>query len=473
MAAIRKGLERFAWLQVALMACILLAITAIVSCNSDSAGEKDSDIDGDDGIIDGDDNSIDGDENSETPSCNCPAGYICKEDGRCEGVPPVEGGGSGEDGGDAVDGDGWYPDGDAPVDGDSEGTNSDPLKAGEWDDNANFDDFLVFMQEHSQINGVRYVDVSARLEVIVTDADGLPVPNAKVTVSMGQSEISVTLTTYADGSLYFHPFAYGIPEGAELAFHVDSPVGTADFTGGVDRTDPFMVELTGQRELHSDIPVDIAITLDTTGSMSDQIHQVQDTLIRIVERLQDHPAIPHLRFALVVYRDRGDSYVTTRYDFIDDIEAFNDLLVQIKANGGGDTPESVNEALKRTFRDLSWNESAAVRLNFLIGDAPPHMDYQEEYEYDDAMYDAAIRGIKVLPIAASGVDDLWETVCRQLAQFTRSRYVFLTAGGYNPHVDGDIEDGDTDQDNLPYDIGSLDDIMVNAVYRELDSLNLQ
>lgn len=453
----------------------LICMSTLIACSSAVDGDDwDPEVDGD-----ASDPETDGDEND---SCHCPAGYACGEDEKCHGIPPVDDDdySDGYDGG-LADGDAVVPDGDdimmdgdmeAKPDGDEGGYDpgdDTPLKAGEWDDNQNFDAFLEFLESHEQTTGVRHVDVSTRLEIVIADADGLPVPNAKVTITSDQSDSHVELRSFAIGSFLFHPLAYGMPKEGAFTIDVASTAGAASFTMDSSVPQPFIGRLSGQRELDQRIPVDIAITLDTTGSMSDQISQVQSTLLRIVERLNEHPTDPRLRFALIIYRDRGDSFVSALYDFIEDVDAFNELLGMIEAGGGGDFPESVNEALHRTMVDLSWSESAAVRVDFLIGDAPPHMDYQEDYEYDDAMKDAARMGIKILPIAASGVDGLWEVVCRQLAQFTESRYVFLTEGGYKPSVDGDTDDSEN-EDNLPYDIGSLDDIMVNAVHRELDNI---
>src|SRR5882724_9279391 len=48
---------------------------------------------------------------------------------------------------------------------------------------------------------------------------------------------------------------------------------------------------------------------------------------------------------LVAYRDMGDDYVTRTFDLTTDIQDLYANLLELKARGGGDWPESVNEAL--------------------------------------------------------------------------------------------------------------------------------
>ncbi len=48
---------------------------------------------------------------------------------------------------------------------------------------------------------------------------------------------------------------------------------------------------------------------------------------------------------LVAYCDIGDDYVTRTFDLTTDIQDLYANLLELKARGGGDWPESVNEAL--------------------------------------------------------------------------------------------------------------------------------
>ena len=66
---------------------------------------------------------------------------------------------------------------------------------------------------------------------------------------------------------------------------------------------------------------------------------------------------PDLRFAMTVYRDRGDTFVAKTFDFTPDIAAFSAALADVTADGGGDYPESLNEGLHEAI----WTPGVAGR----------------------------------------------------------------------------------------------------------------
>ena len=77
---------------------------------------------------------------------------------------------------------------------------------------------------------------------------------------------------------------------------------------------------------------------------------------------------------LVGYRDRGDDYVTKVTNLTNDLDAVYNTLMEYQANGGNDTPESVNQALHEAITKLAWSKDPdTYRVVFLVGDAPPHM----------------------------------------------------------------------------------------------------
>jgi hypothetical protein len=68
------------------------------------------------------------------------------------------------------------------------------------------------------------------------------------------------------------------------------------------------------------------------------------------------------------------------------------------------------------------------------------------------------RGIKVISVGASGLNDTGEFVWRALAQLTLGRFVFLSYGGTTEHHVGD------------YDEDDLDEVLVREVRREVEAL---
>src|SRR5438128_10709238 len=93
---------------------------------------------------------------------------------------------------------------------------------------------------------------------------------------------------------------------------------------------------------------------------------------------------PLVKIGLVAYRDRGDEYITKVIDLTDDLDAIHTQLMSFQAAGGGDFPESVNQALHESVTKLTWsNDKKTLRMIFLVGDAPPHMDYPDDVQYPE------------------------------------------------------------------------------------------
>ena len=91
---------------------------------------------------------------------------------------------------------------------------------------------------------------------------------------------------------------------------------------------------------------------------------------------------PELKIGLVAYRDRGDAYITKVIELTDDLDAIHGHLRGFQAQGGGDGPESVNQALDDSVNKIKWStDKKTLRIIFLVGDAPPHMDYKDDVKY--------------------------------------------------------------------------------------------
>ena len=141
--------------------------------------------------------------------------------------------------------------------------------------------------------------------------------------------------------------------------------------------------------------VDVVFVLDTTGSMSGLIQTAKEKIWSIATTMASAQPTPQIRVGLVAYRDRGDQYVTRVVDLSPDLDSVYATLMDFQAQGGGDTPESVNQALHDAVHRMSWSSAdQAYRVIFLVGDAPPHMDYNE-VQYPAIAAAARERGIVV------------------------------------------------------------------------------
>ena len=353
------------------------------------------------------------------------------------------------------------------------------VKAGDIDDNARWDTYLNyrdgFLGNYS--SSVRNVDVGGRRIITVTDAEGLPVEGATVLVFAGETLVSET-QTYADGKTLFFPNAR--PESANaqslrvIAQKNDSAV---QFTlNPRSQTEP-TVMLKAAYAAKQNTPLDVLFLLDATGSMADEIAQLQNNILRISDQVGKLTNQSDIRYGLVAYRDRGDDYVTRVYDFTPDVSAFQANLNTVSADGGGDIPESLNEALHNAVQDVSWRGDDTVKLIFLVADAAPHLDYANDYDYTQEMAIAASKGIKIHPIASSGLKADGEFIFRQIAQYTMGHFLFLTyqqgtsgtAGDTRTdlHV-GDPVDPQTQQGD--YTVEQLDDLVLQLIKNEMAAL---
>jgi uncharacterized protein YegL len=216
----------------------------------------------------------------------------------------------------------------------------------------------------------------------------------------------------------------------------------------------------------SSAQLDVLFLIDATGSMADEIDQLKENIQAISAQIDALPARPAVRFGLVTYRDHGDEYVTRLTDFTPNVEQFAEILAGVFADGGGDYPEDLNEALSRAVHEPEWRIEDTVSLIFLVADAPPHLDYGQQDHYAIEMMEAAERGIKIFPIASSGLDTQGEYIFRQLAQVTGGRFIFLTYGSEGPGSTGT----ETDFEVSDYTVSSLDALVVKIVEEELSFL---
>jgi hypothetical protein len=175
--------------------------------------------------------------------------------------------------------------------------------------------------------------------------------------------------------------------------------------------------------------VEVAFVLDTTGSMGPLIEGAKRKIWSIATAIVDANPDAEIRMGLVAYRDIGDEYVTKKFELTTDIQDLYANLLELRARGGGDWPESVNEALDVAVTKLSWTQGPEIcRILFLVGDAPPHMDYAQDTKYPEVLRMARDRGILVNAVQAGGARDT-ERVWRTIAQMGHGRYIPIPQDG--------------------------------------------
>ncbi|MGB7341217.1 MAG: vWA domain-containing protein [Phototrophicaceae bacterium] len=353
---------------------------------------------------------------------------------------------------------------------------SEPLRAGEIDDNAEWDTYQQYRQDYLAnygTNFVRDVDTTGRQIIRVLDNNGKPVLNACVQIFNGDTPITSALT-YATGMTLFFPNLNDDTRYVDtfrvVVTKADARVESTidrDIIGGVTTIELPISQSNEQLQL------DVMFLLDATGSMGDEIAQLQDNILSISEQIDALSSDIDVRYGLVTYRDRGDQYVTRVHDFTYSVAEFQEQLLSVQASGGGDYPESLNEGVDMALNAVEWRMDDTIRLMFLVADAPPHVDYQDDADYSLLMQDALARGIKVHPIASGGLEPEGEFVLRQIAQVTMGRFLFLT---YDDGVVGTVGDDRPDlevgspedeQDIGDYSVSQLDELVLRLITDEI------
>jgi len=302
---------------------------------------------------------------------------------------------------------------------------------------------------------------------VVRDAAGLGVPGCRVEIA-DDNDRQTELVTTATGRAILFPHAEGLAGrtltastdcagGARKRFAISEPDGVVDLRTSERRTLP------------TEQVIDVAFILDSTGSMAEEIAAVKTTIQKVASGLRASNV--RIRIGLVEFKDRGDPFVTRIFPMSTDLERFSAQVASVQADGGGDTPESGNEALHVGIKQLAWSDAALAKLAFLVGDAPPHLDYPQDYDYALEARAAAHRGIQVYTVAASGMDTLGQVVWRQVAQYTGATNLFVLRGGAGPQSVGA---GDPKSScggtQTAYTSGNLDELVLAKIKGAIRSL---
>ena len=175
--------------------------------------------------------------------------------------------------------------------------------------------------------------------------------------------------------------------------------------------------------------VEVVFALDTTGSMSGLIHAAKEKIWSIATTMAQAQPAPEIRIGLVAYRDRGDEYVTRIVDLSADLDTMYSTLMDFRADGGGDGPESVNQALYDAVHNMSWSQDQnAYKVVFLVGDAPPHMDYVDEMKYPEILETAKQKHI-VINTVQCGNQSYTTGQWQHIAQLGQGNYFQVEQAG--------------------------------------------
>ncbi|NDW08188.1 carboxypeptidase-like regulatory domain-containing protein [Dysgonomonas sp. 520] len=344
-------------------------------------------------------------------------------------------------------------------DSDFSGINSGTLTAGELSDFAKWDQWenILTKDFKTYLNKWKYRPLD-RYMAQLTNRQGMPVVNAEVSL---QNEFGTVLwKTRTDNTgkaeLWADLFTLEketSTENLKLVFDYDGKktelTRIIPFTQGINTT-----KIDADCNIRNGI--DIFFVVDATGSMGDEIRYLQVELNDIIKRVKEQQSDFQLRMGSLVYRDKGDEYLVRKSSLDADIDNTINFLKGQRADGGGDYPEAVDEAMYEAIANENWNDDALARIAFLVLDAPAHDDATSIARIAEQTRLAAEKGIRLVPIVCSGMQKDGEYLMRCLALATNGTYIFLTD---DSGVGGSHIKPTTDK----WDVEKLNDAIVRVI----------
>ncbi|MCB0579050.1 MAG: VWA domain-containing protein [Phaeodactylibacter sp.] len=331
------------------------------------------------------------------------------------------------------------------------------LTAGEWNDLDNwaFWEQLIAKDTFSEYPVYWKFGPHNRISLKLSGQDGRPVIDAEAHLLGQGGEVLWQARTDNSGRAEFFPdlLAAGTTSPARIrVIHQGQSYGlnaVKFYEAGVNE---MVIPANGPYSQAADV----FFVFDATGSMADELEYIKVEINDIIARMKNDNPVVDFRLGSVFYRDEGDEYVTRTSGLTANFSQVVDFINSQKADGGGDYPEAVHSALRKAIAEQDWREDARARLLFLILDAPPHYEDQVIGEIQGQLRLAAEKGIKIIPVTASGIDKPTEFLMRLLAIASNGTYTFITnhSGIGNEHLEPTVGE---------YEVEFLNDLVVRLV----------
>lgn len=331
------------------------------------------------------------------------------------------------------------------------------LTAGEWNDLENWDFWKGLISKDTLSEYPAYWDFGqfARVSLLVRQANGNPAVDAEAILQDAGGQPLWQARTDNAGRAEFFPFLLG--NAPAQAMHIKvSYQGQSFQLNDVNFYEGDVNELVLPLNGAASQAADVLFVFDATGSMADELEYIKVEINDIISRIRQENGDIAFRLGSVFYRDEGDEYVTRTSGLSSNFGQVADFINSQRADGGGDYPEAVHSALQKAIGEQDWQQSARARLLFLILDAPPHYDENVIGQIQGQIRLAAQKGVKVIPVTASGIDQGTEFLMRILAIASNGTYTFITdhSGIGNDHLEPTVGD---------YEVEFLNDLIVRLV----------
>ena len=320
------------------------------------------------------------------------------------------------------------PNGNGTVNGN---TQAGIVTAGEWCDltHWSFWSKLMLGEDYAEKSDYWKFYTNNRVAVKVTDASGNAVAGVPVTLKRGKATLWEAVTdNHGLAECWVGLIQKETADASNLNIAIDGQLMDGHPTlcqwDSLGQSTINEYVYTGASKVKQQ--ADIAFIVDATGSMSDEINFLKNDLDDIIVKVASVRPDISMRTAALFYRDEGDDYLTRHSDFTTQLSDTQKFVSEQNADGGGDYPEAVHTALEHMLKNLSWDNNARTRIAFMILDAPAHYENGIINSLQQSIQLCASRGIRLIPVAASGVDKNTEFMLRFFAIATGGTYVFLT-----------------------------------------------
>ncbi len=192
-----------------------------------------------------------------------------------------------------------------------------------------------------------------------------------------------------------------------------------------------------ENKLAKNNTIQLALLLDTSGSMDGLIEQAKSQLWKIVNELattkKDGKSV-ELQVALFEYGKQSipadEGYLRNIIPFTQDLDKISDELFKLKTNGG---EEYCGRVILNAVNNLQWNKSNdQLKIIFIAGNEP---FTQGNIDYKTACKKAVKNGIVVNTIFCGNYDEGIQTMWKAGADISDGKYMNIDHNADIVHID--------------------------------------
>jgi hypothetical protein len=336
-------------------------------------------------------------------------------------------------------------------------TSAGQVTAGEWNDLSNWSFWLDILENEAYTENQTYWDFYTKnrlsFQIVKTNSD--PVNGALVALYKNNVLITEAKTDnfgkanlFIDLNVQHNDFK----DLSEYGFTVNATLVSQPLLSMSEGINTYVLDT----DVSVQDKIEISFIVDATSSMSDELEFLKNDLQDVISSITAANSSSSIFTSTVFYRDAGDDYIVKYSDFTSNANTTIAYIEQQSAAGGGDFPEAVDSALNTAINELQWSEQAKTKIAFLLLDAPPHQESQVISDIHLTLKNATKKGVKIVPITASGIDKPTEFLMRFLAVVTNGTYVFITddSGIGNDHLEPSVG---------PYEVELLNELLVRLI----------